>query len=150
MEERPQEAEMAARSATAQWQGSTREGGGELKLDSGAFEGPYSFDSRFGEGVTGTTPEELIAAAHAGCFTMALSLVLGENGNDPESLETHAKVSLRNIDGTPTITKIALETRGRVPGVDAEAFAKAAEAAKENCVVSRALGGVGEMTVEAT
>ena len=79
---------MAARTANARWEGSVKEGSGAMSLGSGAFEGPYSFQSRFEEGVNGTTPEELIAAAHAGCFTMALSLVLGEGGNEPESLET--------------------------------------------------------------
>ena len=141
---------MAARTANAMWEGTINEGGGRMSLGSGAFEGAYSFQSRFGEGENGTNPEELIAAAHAGCFTMALTLALEQAGTPAESIQTQARASMRNIDGTPTITKIALETRGRVPGVDAEAFAKAAEAAKENCVVSRALGGVGEMTVEAT
>jgi lipoyl-dependent peroxiredoxin len=141
---------MAARSATAKWQGSIKEGGGEMALGSGAFSGPYSFQSRFGEGETGTTPEELIAAAHAGCFTMALSLVLGEGGNEPESLETSAKVGLRNTDAGPTITKIDLSVRGRVPGIDEDGFRKAAEAAKENCVVSRALAGVPEINLDAS
>jgi osmotically inducible protein OsmC len=141
---------MAARSATAKWQGSIQEGGGEMALGSGAFSGRYSFDSRFGEGDNGTTPEELIAAAHAGCFTMALSLVLGEGGNEPESLETSAKVGLRNVDGTPTITKVDLAVTGRVPGIDAEGFEKAAQAAKEGCVVSRALAGVPEINLTAT
>jgi len=120
-----------------------------MSLGSGAFEGNYSFQSRFAEGENGTNPEELIAAAHAGCFSMALSLVLGEGGNEPESIQTQAKVSLRNLDAGPTITKIALTTRARVPGLDDEGFQKAAEAAKENCVVSRALGGVEEITLDA-
>jgi lipoyl-dependent peroxiredoxin len=141
---------MAARSATAKWQGSIKEGGGEMALGSGAFSGKYSFDSRFGEGENGTNPEELIAAAHAGCFTMALSLILGEGGNEPESLETSAKVGLRNVDGNPTITKVDLAVTGRVPGIDAEGFEKAAQAAKESCVVSRALAGVPEMNLTAT
>ena len=141
---------MAARSATAKWQGSIKEGGGELISGSGAFSGPYSFDSRFGEGDTGTTPEELIAAAHAGCFTMALSLILGEGGNEPDSLETHAKVGLRNTDAGPTITKIDLKVTGKVPGLDAAGFEKAAAAAKENCVVSRALAGVPEINLDAS
>jgi osmotically inducible protein OsmC len=141
---------MAARSATAKWQGSIKEGGGELAAGSGAFSGPYSFDSRFGEGVSGTTPEELIAAAHAGCFTMALSLVLGEGGTEPDSLETSAKVGLRNTDAGPTIVKIDLAVTGRVPGLDAAGFQKAAEAAKDGCVVSRALAGVPEINLEAT
>jgi len=142
---------MAARTANALWEGSLQEGRGQMSLGSGAFEGTYSFQSRFGEGENGTNPEELIAAAHAGCFTMALSLVLGEGGNEPESLQTQAKVSLRNLEDTgPTITKIALTTRGRVPGIDQEAFEKAATTAKETCVVSRALAGVEEITLEAT
>src|ERR687890_2583871 len=104
---------MAARTANAVWEGSVQEGRGQMSLGSGAFEGNYSFKSRFAEGDNGTNPEELIAAAHAGCFTMALSLVLGQGGNEPESLQTQAKVTLRNLEDTgPTITKIALSTRG--------------------------------------
>jgi lipoyl-dependent peroxiredoxin len=140
---------MAARTANAVWEGSLEQGRGQMSLGSGAFEGSYSFKSRFEEGDNGTNPEELIAAAHAGCFSMALSLALGEGGNEPESIQTQAKVSLRNVDGTPTITKVALTTRARVPGLDDEAFQKAADAAKEGCVVSRALGGVAEITLDA-
>jgi lipoyl-dependent peroxiredoxin len=140
---------MAARTANAVWEGSIQEGRGQMSLGSGAFEGNYSFKSRFEEGDNGTNPEELIAAAHAGCFSMALSLVLGEGGNEPESIQTQAKVSLRNVDGNPTITKVALTTRARVPGLDDEGFQKAANAAKEGCVVSRALGGVEEITLDA-
>jgi len=141
---------MAARTANAVWEGSIQEGRGQMSLGSGAFEGNYSFKSRFEEGDNGTNPEELIAAAHAGCFSMALSLVLGEGGNEPESIQTQAKVSLRNLDSGPTITKIALTTRARVPGLDDEGFQKAAHAAKESCVISRALAGVEEITLEAT
>ncbi len=140
---------MAARTANALWEGSVKEGRGQLSLGSGAFEGAYSFTSRFDEGENGTTPEELIAAAHAGCFSMQLSLVLGEGGNEPESIQTQAKVSLRNLDAGPTITKIALVTRARVPGLEDDAFQKAAEDAKD-CIVSRALAGVEEITLEAT
>jgi osmotically inducible protein OsmC len=140
---------MAARTANAVWEGSIQEGRGQMSLGSGAFEGNYSFKSRFEEGDNGTNPEELIAAAHAGCFSMALSLVLGEGGNVPESIQTQAKVSLRNVDGNPTITKVALTTRARVPGLDDEGFKKAANAAKDGCVVSRALGGVDEITLDA-
>jgi len=140
---------MAARTANAVWEGSIQEGRGTMSLGSGAFEGNYSFKSRFEEGDNGTNPEELIAAAHAGCFSMALSLVLGEGGNVPESIQTQAKVSLRNVDGNPTITKVALTTRARVPGLDDEGFQKAANAAKDGCVVSRALGGVDEITLDA-
>ena len=142
---------MAARTANALWEGSINEGRGQMSLGSGAFEGAYSFHSRFDEGENGTNPEELIAAAHAGCFSMALSLVLGQNGHEPESIQTQAKVSMRNLEDTgPTITKITLQTTGRVPGIDQDAFQKAAEMAKESCVVSRALGGVEEIVLEAT
>jgi osmotically inducible protein OsmC len=140
---------MAARTANAVWEGSVQEGRGQMSLGSGAFEGAYSFKSRFEEGDNGTNPEELIAAAHAGCFSMALSLALGEGGNEPESIQTQAKVTLRNLDGVPTITKVALTTRARVPGLDDEAFQKAAAAAKEGCLVSRALGSVEEITLDA-
>jgi osmotically inducible protein OsmC len=141
---------MAARTANALWEGSIKEGSGRMSLGSGAFEGNYSFQSRFEEGENGTNPEELIAAAHAGCFSMALSLALTESGHEPESIQTQAKVSMRNLDAGPTITKIALTTRARVPGLDEQAFQEAANAAKEGCVVSRALAGVEEMTLDAT
>jgi len=141
---------MAARTANAVWEGSVQEGRGQMSLGSGAFEGAYSFKSRFEEGENGTNPEELIAAAHAGCFSMALSLALGEGGNEPESIQTQAKVTLRNIEGAPTITKVALTTRARVPGLDDEAFQKVANAAKEGCVVTRALGAIDEVTLDAT
>jgi lipoyl-dependent peroxiredoxin len=141
---------VAARTANALWEGSIKDGRGRMSLGSGAFEGNYSFQSRFEEGDNGTNPEELIAAAHAGCFSMALSLALGESGNEPESIQTQAKVSLRNLDGVPTITKVALTTRARVPGMEEDAFQKAASAAKEGCVVSRALAGVEEITLDAT
>jgi lipoyl-dependent peroxiredoxin len=140
---------MAARTANARWEGSINEGRGQMSLGSGAFEGNYSFDSRFGEGENGTNPEELLAAAHAGCFSMALALILGEGGNVPESIQTQAKVSLRNLDIGPTITKMALTTRVRAPGLDDAAFQKAAGAAKESCIVSRALAGVEEITLDA-
>jgi osmotically inducible protein OsmC len=121
-----------------------------MSLGSGAFEGAYSFKSRFEEGDNGTNPEELLAAAHAGCFSMALALVLGEDGHEPESIQTQAKISMRNVDGNPTITKVALTTRARVPGLDDEAFQKAADASKDGCIVSRALGGIDEITLDAT
>jgi len=141
---------MAARTAKAQWEGSINEGSGRMSLGSGAFEGAYSFQSRFGDQDAGTNPEELIAAAHAGCFTMALTLVLGQGGHDPESLNTQARVSLRNLEDTgPTITKVTLQTTGRVPGITQEEFQKAAETAKDTCVVSRALAGVPEFALEA-
>ena len=140
---------MAARSANATWEGSLNEGSGRMALGSGAFEGSYSFQSRFGD-EPGPTPEELIAAAEAGCFTMQLSLNLGEAGHEPESLSTEAKVEMRQTEQGPTISRIDLVTRGRVPGIDDAGFKEAAEKAKDNCIISRALAGVPEMTLDAT
>jgi osmotically inducible protein OsmC len=139
---------MATRNGSAEWHGDLKEGSGTLTVGEGVFEGPFSFKSRFEDG-EGTNPEEMVAAAHAGCFTMALSLILGNDGHTPDSLRTTAKVTLRNVDGAPTITKIDLETEGKVDGIDEEQFAKYAEQSKKECVVSRALGGVDEMTVSA-
>ena len=141
---------MATRNGSAQWNGTLQDGKGTVTVGDDVFTGNYSFKSRFEDG-DGTNPEELLAAAHAGCFTMALSLYLGEHGSEPESIQTTAKVSMRNLEDTgPTITKIALTTKGRVPGLDQEAFQKAAETAKETCIVSRALSGVKEITLDAT
>jgi osmotically inducible protein OsmC len=141
---------MPERTAKAQWQGSIREGGGSLALGSGAFEGPYTFKSRFGsEKSDATNPEELIGAAHAGCFTMALSLILTEGGNPPEQLDTEAKVSIVQEGEGFTIDRIDLTTRGRVPGLDDDGFQKAAQAAKENCPVSKALASVPQINLDA-
>jgi len=140
--------EMALRTSTAHWDGNLKDGGGKVALGSGAWEGAYTFKSRFEEG-DGTNPEELIAAAHAGCFSMFLSGVLGEAGHEPESIETEARVHLRVGDGGPEIHQIDLVTRGRVPGLDADEFAKHAQTAKQNCPVSKALAGVGEITLDA-
>ena len=137
-----------ARTATAEWKGSLQEGEGKMALGSGAFEGPYTFKSRFEEG-SGTNPEEMIGAAEAGCFTMALSLALTENGTPPETIRTEAKVNLRNVDGKPTIAGIALTTRARIEGVDDATFKEMAGAAKEQCIISRALAGVSDITVDA-
>ncbi len=135
--------------ANATWTGPLQEGDGKVRLGQGAFEGNYSFKSRFEDG-EGTNPEELIAAAEAGCFTMALSLILGNEGHAPEELHTDARAELRNVDGNPTITKMILKTRGRVPGIDQETFQRFAEQAKKECVISRALAGIDEFTLEAT
>lgn len=140
---------MATRNGSAEWRGDLKDGGGELTVGDGVFSGSYSFSSRFEEG-QGTNPEELIAAAHAACFSMALSNDLAAAGNTPESVMTTAKVSLGTTDGGPAITRIELVTEGRVPGLDADGFAAAAEAAKQNCPVSKALAGVGEIVVSAT
>jgi osmotically inducible protein OsmC len=131
---------MPIRTANAKWTGSTQ-GSGTMAFGSGAYEGPYSFQSRFEEG-DGTNPEELIGAAHAGCFSMALSLAIGQNGHTPESVETTAKVHLDKQGEGFAITKIELTTRARVPGLDADGFQELANLAKQNCPVSRALASI--------
>ena len=135
------------RSATAHWAGDLTSGKGAIKLGSGAFEGPYSFTTRF-EGAPGTNPEELLGAAHAGCFTMALSLFLTTAGHPPSSLDTKAVVHLDKVGEGFSITGIDLETRGVVPGLSAAEFQKHAETAKAGCIVSRALSI--PMTLKAT
>jgi osmotically inducible protein OsmC len=140
---------MSTRNGSAEWRGDLQSGTGTMTVGDGAFEGPYSFDSRFGEG-SGTNPEQLIAAAHAGCFSMALSNILSSAGHTPESVRTSARIQLRNVDGAPTLTRVDLETEGRVPGIDQQEFERYADEAKTNCPVSRALAGIPEMAVEAT
>jgi lipoyl-dependent peroxiredoxin len=139
---------MPKRTAEARWDGSLQEGNGTMRMASGAYEGPYSFQSRFEEG-DGTNPEELIAAAHAGCFSMALSLVLGQAGHELESVETTATVHIDKAGEGFAITRIELDSRARVPGASNEAFQQAAEAAKEGCTVSRALAGVDSIELRA-
>jgi osmotically inducible protein OsmC len=112
-----------------------------MRLGSGAFEGQYSFSSRFEEG-TGTNPEELIGAAHAGCFSMALSGALERAGHAPASIDTTARVHLERAESGFRISRIELSTTADVPGIDAAAFGEQAEAAKANCPVSQALAGV--------
>jgi osmotically inducible protein OsmC len=119
-----------------------------MRLQSGAYEGAYSFRSRFEDG-EGSNPEELIAAAHAGCYSMALSNVLAEAGYDPDSVDTTADVTLKMVDGDPTITTIHLTVDASVPGLDADTFQEHAEAAKDGCPVSKALAGT-EITLDAT
>ena len=139
---------MATRNGSAEWKGDLKGGGGTVKVGDGVFEGQYSFASRFEEG-EGTNPEELIGAAHASCFAMALSLLLSEEGHPPDSVRAQAKVHLRNVDGLPTIARIELEVEGSVPGVDEDGFRSYAEKAKEGCPVSRALAGVPEIELDA-
>src|SRR3954451_16561776 len=127
---------MPKRRAQARWEGSLQEGNGTMRMATGSYEGPYSFQSRFEEG-DGTNPEELLAAAHAGCFSMALSGELGRARHDPESVETEAAVHIEKADPGFAITKVELSTRATVPGIDEDAFQQAAEAAKENCPVSQ-------------
>jgi lipoyl-dependent peroxiredoxin len=139
---------MATRKASAQWKGNLTEGDGTMALGSGAWEGPFTFKSRFEEG-QGTNPEELIGAAEAGCFTMQLAHDLSEAGHVPESVQTQARVHIRNIDGKPTISQIDLVTRARVQGVDEATLRQIANATKDACIISRALAGVSNVTVEA-
>lgn len=139
---------MATRDGTAEWQGDLRQGNGTVAVASGLFDGKYSFATRF-EDEPGTNPEELIGAAHAACFSMALSNILAEAGHTAESVKSTAKVHLRMIDGNPTISQIDLVTEGRVPGIDQQQFADFANQAKEGCPVSRALAGVREITLDA-
>ena len=131
---------MPVRSADAQWEGSLQDGKGIMRLASGAYEGQYSFSSRFEEG-TGTNPEELIAAAHAGCFSMALSAALGRAGHAVNRVATTAKVHLERGDSGFRISKIDLDTEADVPGIDDAAFQEIADPAKKTCPVSVALAG---------
>lgn len=138
---------MAVRSAKAEWRGDLKSGKGTLETETGAASGAYSFSSRFEEG-TGTNPEELIAAAHAACFSMALSGRLADAGHEPESVRTTAQVHIERGEGGFSITRIHLESRATVPGMDAGAFVREAEAAKSGCPVSRALSAV-QITLDA-
>lgn len=128
---------MTIRNASASWQGTLKEGSGRMKLGSGAFEGPFSFDTRFGD-ASGTNPEELVGAAHAGCFSMYLSLLLEKAGHPPKDVRTTAKVHLGE---GPRITRIELDTEAEVPGMDDAAFQQHVQSAKHDCPVSKALAG---------
>jgi len=139
---------MPKRTASAVWNGSLTEGNGTMRMGSGAYEGPYSFQSRFEEG-DGTNPEELIAAAHAGCFSMALSAELGKAGHTVDSVETDATVHLDQVDDGFAIKRIELKSRVRAPGLDESAFQEAAEAAKKGCPVSQALAAVETIDLDA-
>lgn len=139
---------MPVRSSQAEWHGSLREGHGHMRVGNGVFEGEFTFGSRF-ENAQGTNPEELIAAAHAGCFSMQLSGVLTSDGHPPKSIRTIARVRIDVGAGGADITSIDLETVGEVPGIDAAAFNKAAQRAKEICPVSKALKAV-PINVKAT
>ncbi|MGY1424220.1 OsmC family protein [Lysobacter sp. A289] len=135
-----------SRHATAHWEGDFKTGKGQLSTQSGLMDKTrYGFNSRFGDGDTdesrGTNPEELIAAAHAGCFTMALSAKLTEAGHPPDSLDTRAEVDL-SMEGGPSLSQIRLTVEARVPGIDEASFQSIAEDAKENCPVSKALSAV--------
>ena len=131
---------MAVRTAEAVWEGNLKQGKGTMTIGDGVYEGPYSFASRFEQG-SGTNPEELIAAAHAGCFSMALAFGLEQAGYSPEQVKTVAKVHLDKVGEGFQITSIELDTEAKVPGIDEEEFMKQAEAAKSGCPVSQALKG---------
>ena len=139
---------MATRNGSAEWRGDLTGGAGDLTVGDGVFKGNYSFASRFEEG-EGTNPEELIAAAHAACFSMALANIMAEHGHPAESVRTTAKVHLRQSDAGPTIQQIDLDTEGVVPGIDQDHFAEHAEEAKKGCPVSRALAAVDTINVTA-
>ena len=138
---------MPTRKAHARWEGSIKEGKGQVDFGNGAFKAPYSFASRFEDG-KGTNPEELLGAAHAGCFAMALSLFLGNAGFKPDFIDATAHVTVSPEGGGFKITKSHLVCKAKVPGIDGAAFAKHAEAAKAGCPVSQALAGT-EITLEA-
>lgn len=131
---------MPERNASAEWSGSLRDGRGTMRLGSGAYEGAYSFGSRF-ESAAGTNPEELVAAAHAGCFSMALSAGLGRAGHTPERVHTTARVNLEKVGEGFKITTIELDTQATVPGLDEASFRELAEAAKNDCPVSQLYKG---------
>ncbi|HEX7166387.1 MAG TPA: OsmC family protein [Acidimicrobiales bacterium] len=140
---------MAVRKADARWEGTLQDGKGVMRLGGGAYEGPYSFVSRFEEGA-GTNPEELIAAAHAGCFSMAFSGALGRGGFPPASVSTTAAVHLNKTDEGFRVQKIDLTTEADVPGIDEATFQEIAETAKRTCPISALLGGSAEITLAAT
>ncbi len=139
---------MAVRSGSAEWRGDLKGGTGRVTVGDGVFEGGYTYMSRFEEG-DGTNPEELIAAAHAACFSMALSNILATAGHTPTSVRTEARVQLRNVDGAPTLARIDLETDAEVPGIGEDEFQQLAEQAKRDCPISRALAAVPEITLTA-
>ena len=126
---------MPVRSSEAQWDGTLQEGKGTMRFGGGAWEGQYSFSSRFEEGA-GTNPEELIAAAHAGCFSMAFAGALGRNGHNPNSVRTTANVHLEKTDEGFRVRRIDLETEADVPGIDEAKFQEVAQTAKATCPIS--------------
>jgi osmotically inducible protein OsmC len=136
---------MAVRTSEATWKGTLREGSGVMKIGPGHYEGPFTWASRFAEG-EGTNPEELVGAAHAGCFSMFLSALLTKENFPPNSIHTTATVHLG--DG-PTVTKIELVSEADVPNISGDKFAELAAQAKANCPISKALAAVQEITLDA-
>src|SRR5207248_11327753 len=134
---------MPTQRAEAEWKGNLAEGSGRLKVGSGAFDGPYSFKSRFEAGQSATNPEELIGAAHAGCFTMALTAQLSRMGITPKRIHTGATVKLEKVGEGFSITKIELETEADIPGIDGATFQRHALEGKQNCRLPNALRGPG-------
>jgi osmotically inducible protein OsmC len=147
---------VATRNGSARWTGDLRTGSGELTVGDGAWTSAYSGRSRFNDVLPGfgpgegTNPEELLAAAHAACFSMALSLALSDAGHPPPAISTSARVHLRIVGGAPAIQQIDLGTEADVPGLDHEQFQDLAEQAKTSCIISRALGGVERINLSAT
>lgn len=139
---------MPTSKASAVWEGKLRDGKGTFKAASSAFNGPYTFATRF-EGKPGTNPEELIAAAHAACLSMALSAGLERAGKPATRIETTAACTMEIVDGNPKITKMELRVRGKVSGLDQAGFQKAAQEAKAGCPVSKALTGIPQITLDA-
>lgn len=139
---------MRTSSSTAVWRGTLPEGEGEFRAHSGAFEGDYSFGTRFGDD-PGTNPEELLAAAHAACYSMALANILAEGGHPADQIRTRASCTIDKTEGGPAVTRMHLEVRGRVPGADADAFSGAAAAAKDGCPISKAITGNVEIELDA-
>jgi osmotically inducible protein OsmC len=138
---------MAVSKASAKWTGTLKEGSGTMKGGTGFFEAPFTFATRFEGAKTGTTPEELIGAANAGCFSMFLAAQLTEAGHPPTSIETSAAVTL---GAGPAVTKIELETNAVVPGIEQKLFDEKVAFSKANCPITKALGGVPEITIKAT
>jgi osmotically inducible protein OsmC len=140
---------MAVRRATATWHGTLKEGNGNIKLGSGAYDGQYNFSSRFEEGV-GTNPEELLGAAHAGCYSMKLNAMLHAKGMSPEHIKTVAHVTVEKINEVMTISKIVLEVEGKVAGMSQAEFEAAAHEAHDGCIISIALKAIPTIEVKAT
>jgi osmotically inducible protein OsmC len=141
---------MTTRKATAAWKGTLKEGNGLMKSGGGHFEGPFTYASRFEEDKNATNPEEMIGAAHAGCYSMFLSALLSGEGFNPTKIETTATVHLGRDDSGPLITKIELVMEAAVPGLEEAQFMDLAQKAKAGCPISRALAAVPEMTLQAT
>lgn len=140
---------MIKKHGTANWQGSLKEGNGTVSTQTGVLDKQnYGFTSRF-EGGTNTNPEELIGAAHAACFSMALSMILGQSDLTPDNIDTKATVNLEEVDGGFAVTKIHLDVSASVPNASEAQFKEAADAAKAGCPISKALGGVNEITMDA-